>query len=445
MASSTFQSLYNLAASYFHSILYSNISSSISSQLIDIPTWLGRIFVAQSPHLSISPLLSILAPEKLFTLLFPFLILLVSMSAWGRLRNSGRYSPFTTAAPIGASPPTVTEDDYHYLGPDDIVDPPRSHDIEDSYRYPHQHNATRIDNSSQLSPDILVLQHLGTTYPLHLPAYSIGDGTLTVGDLRRLAALETKTDDPRRVKLFYKGKILKDDDRQCCDEGLKQNSELRCVVTEAGRHGRRDDVESSESADSEEMLEGGLGGPRVEVGGVSRDSRPKRKGHRRGRGKTHVAGDGSTEASGTTQTNSTFLSPQDSRPSTRSYSPSPRASSPHAPLHQIHPLQSAAGQPSSSSPPRPKTPLDALDALSHTFHSELVPKCKHFLAHPPSDAKSRDMENKRLSETIFAQITLKLDAVETDGDERLRTRRRELVKETQSILSDLDRAAKAVK
>lgn len=369
------------------------------------------------------------------------------MSAWGRFWNPGRYSPFATASPVGASPPTVTENDYHYISSEDIVDPPHDHSIDDGYRYSHQHNATRIDNSGQHSPDILVLQHLGTTYPLHLPAFSIGEGRLKVGDLRRLAAKETKTDDPRRVKLLYKGKILKDDHRACCDEGLKQNSELRCVVTEAAHHGRRDDAESSSSADSEEMLEGGLGGPRVEVGAGNRESRPRRKGRRGGRGKARGAGDSSSvEALSTTPTpSSNYLTPQDSRPPTRAYSPSsPRASSPHAPL-QTHPPKPAATsrQPPSSPPPRAKTPLDMLDALSHTFHSELVPKCKHFLAHPPSDAKSRDMEYKRLSETIFAQVMLKLDAVETEGDEGLRTRRRELVKETQSILADLDWAAKA--
>lgn len=363
------------------------------------------------------------------------------MSAWGRLWNSGRYSPFATAAPVGASPPTVTENDYAYLVPDDIDDAPRGRTVDDSYHYAHQHNATRIDNASSHSPDILVLQHLGTTYPLHLPAFTIGEGVLKVGELRRLAARETKTDDPRRVKLFYKGKILKEDHRACCDEGLKQNSVLRCVITEAGHHGRRDDVDSSESADSEEMLESGLGGPRVEVDDGSREPR-KRKGHRGGRRKNRNARDGSVEASSDTRTSNSFLAPQGSHPPQRGYSPSPRAGSPHAPP-QTHPQPAAAQQP--SSPPRPKTSLEILDALSHTFHSEFVPKCKQFLAHPPSDARLRDIEYKRLSETILAQIILKLDAVATEGDEGLRTKRRQLVKETQSLLNDLDRAGKAAK
>lgn len=436
VASSTLQSLSNLAISYAQSIKYQNISSSISAQLPDISDWLDRVFAAQ-PHLPISSLLFDPTPEKLLAIFLPLLIFLFSMSTWGtRFWNSGRYSPFASASPVGASsPPTVSENDYDYLGPDDI-DAPSEHIIDNSYHYPHQHNATRIDSTSSLDPDILVLKHLATTYPIHLPAFSIAEGTMKVGELRRLAARETKTDDPRRVKLFYKGRILKDDSRPCCDEGLKQQSVLRCVITEAGHHGRRDHVESSESADSEEMIESGLGGPRAEADAGSRESRSKRKGHRGGRRKNRVARDDNVETS-----NSNFLSPQDPYPAaTRNYSPDPpRMSSPS----QAHPSHPTTAQQKPFSPSRPKTSLEIIDALSHTFHSDLVPKSKHFLAHPPSDAKQRDMEYKRLSETILAQILLKLDAVTTDGDEGLRTRRRELVKEAQSTLNDLDRAGKA--
>lgn len=445
VASSSLQYLFDLAFSSLQSI-YNSITASISSEFPDIPKLLNRISTAQ-PHFSAYSLISNPTPEKLLILLIPLLILLFSMSAWGRLWNSGRYSPFTAAAPVGASPPTVTENDYDYLGPDDIVDSPRGHvhGGDSGYNIPNQRNATRIDSTSPHSPhspDILVLKHRGTTYPLHLPAFSIGEGVLKVGDLRRLAARETKTDDPRRVKLLYKGKALKDDHRPCCDEGLKQNSELMCVISEAGHLGRREDVESSDSADSEEMLESGLGGPRVEGDGGSRESRPKRKGHRGGRRRTRAVRDSSVGASSTPRTSSSFLTPQDSHPTTHSYSPSPRANSPHVSTH-THAQPTAPKQP--NSPPRPKTPLEILDALSHTFHSELVPKCKLFLAHPPSDAKTRDMEYKRLSETILAQIILKLDAVVTEGDEGLRTKRRELVKQTQSLLNELDRFGKAGK
>ncbi|MCJ1425275.1 hypothetical protein MMC29_003163 [Sticta canariensis] len=361
------------------------------------------------------------------------------MSSWPkRLWSGGRYSPF--GAPPTGPPPTVSEEDYHYLGPDDIVDPPRTHRANDGYGFPLSRNSTRSDAPSQHSPDILLLKHRGTTYPLHLPAYSIAEGDLRIGELRRLAAKETKTEDTRRVKLLYKGKILKDDSRACRDEGLKQNSELMCVISEAGLLGNREDVESSDSADSEEMLENGIGGPRAEVDGTIRgaETRSKRKGHRGGRRKKPSNRDGSLGPSnGTDPRDSGFLSPADSIPP-RSTSPAPRAVSPSR--HQPNPNAQQAPLP--TPPPKPKTPNETLDAISQTFHTTFVPKCQHFTNEPPSDPKVRDLEYKKLSETILAQIILKLDAVETDGDELLRAKRKQLVRETQEMLTALDKVGK---
>ncbi|MCJ1464372.1 hypothetical protein MMC07_002985 [Pseudocyphellaria aurata] len=364
------------------------------------------------------------------------------MSTWSkRFWSGGRYSPF--GPPATGSPPTVSEEDYHYLGPDDIVDPPRSHRTNDGYGFPLPRNATRSDAVNQHSPDILVLKHRGTTYPLHLPAFSIAEGDFKVGELRRLAAKETKTEDSRRVKLLYKGKILKDDNRACREEGLKQNSELMCVISEAGHLGSREDLESSDSADSEEMLENDIEGPRIEVDGTIRgaDTRTKRKGHRGGRRKKPSNRDGSLGPSNTTTPReSGFLSPQDPIPP-RSTSPAPRAVSPSR--HQPNPNAQQAPLP--TSPPRPKTPFETLEAISQTFHNTIVPKCLHFTNQPPSDPKVRDLEYKKLSETILAQCILKTDAVETDGDEGLRAKRKQLVRETQEMLAELDKVMKAAR
>lgn len=363
------------------------------------------------------------------------------MSGWPKkLWSDGRYSPFGAST---TNPPTVSEDDYQYLGPDDIVEPPpRVHRANEGYGY----------SRPQHSPDILVLKHRGTTYPLHLPAFSIGEGDLMVGELRRLAAKVTKTEDIRRVKLIYKGRRLKDDARACRDEGLKQQSEITCVISEPGT---REDVDSSDSADSEEMLENGLGGPRVEVegtirgGGGSDHSKPPRRksGHRSGRRKRNSNHQGTSSSNTSPRGSSGFLAPttepsipplgpsQDTRLPSRAPSPaSPPTASSSAP--PPHPISSSPKSPNSSA--KPKTPLEIFDAISYNYHTNFLPKCISFTNHPPTDEKTRDLEYKKLAETVLQQVILKLDAIEIDGDEELRAKRKQLVKETQNILSKLD-------
>ena len=436
VASSILENTFTVAASYIQYI-YTKLPPSFQSYLkasSKYPSTQSQPRVPDSQSL-----LPKITPETLLTLLLPLLIFLFSMSSWSKRfwPSGGRYSPFT--APATGPPPIVSEDDYHYLGPDD-VDTPRAHRPNDAYGFSQPRNSTRVETAPHNSPDILVLKHRGTTYPLHLPAFSIAEGDLRVGELRRLAAKETKTEDSRRVKLLYKGKILKDDARACREEGLKQNSELMCVISEAASLGSREDVESSDSADSEEMMENGLGGPRIEVDGTVRggDSRTKRKIRRGGRRKKSSNRDGSLGPSSTsTHRDSEFRAPTDPLPP-RGTSPTRRSASPSRPL----PASNAAPASIPTSPPKPRTPHETLDAISQTFNTTFVPKCLQFTSQPPSDPKARDLEYKKLSESILAQIILKLDAVETEGDEGLRAWRKRLVKETQEMLTELDRVGK---
>jgi len=373
---------------------------------------------------SIARFLSTAESTALITVLIPPLLLLLFMSGWGRrFWPSGRYSPF---ADPGPGPPTVTDDDYHYLGPDDIVDPPGRRN--DSYGFPHTHHPSSTD---PLAPDILILKHRGNTYPLHFPAFAIAEGQLSVHELRRLAAKETKCEDPRRIKLLYKGRVLKDDTRACKDEGLKQNSELMCVVSEGPViSGSRSEMESSESASEADERGVENGGPIVEVDGTIRQEPRKRKGHRGGRRRK---GRGDDSGTNTPQPrDSGFLAPSSADPGPRA-----RSRSPSRPV----PTQNLPSQPAQASRPQ-SAAATQLDQLERLFHSEFVPKCVSFTSHPPSDRKTRDFEYKKLSETILAQIILKLDAVETAGDESLRARRKELVRETQKVLSGLDTIGK---
>ena len=338
------------------------------------------------------------------------------MASWRSYLN-GRYSPF--GAPATRSPPTVSEDDYHYLGPEDIVDPPRAqraHGPGDAYGFPV--TSPRHPSTSSLAPDILVLRHRGRTYPLHFPAFAIGEGVLSVGELRRLAAKETDSGDPRRVKLLYKGKQLKDDAIPCREEGLKQNSEIMCVISEGVVFSRNDD--ESESADEDEMASAGV---HVDVDGSLINSgrrKTKRKGHRGGASKKKDRNSPPT---------SNIQSPRDSNSylNTDTYASS-------APLPQ---------RPSSALPPQKpsyalSTPLDKIEEIASLFYTQFLPQCVAFTSSPPLDTKTRDFEYKKLSESILAQVLLKLDEVDTEGNEGARAKRKALVRETQAALGRLD-------
>ncbi|KAI4179316.1 MAG: hypothetical protein L6R41_007912 [Letrouitia leprolyta] len=375
------------------------------------------------------------------------------MSSWGRFWPSGgRYSPF--AATSNQPPPTVTEADYHYLGPDDI-DPPSQHH-NDGYGFP----PPRIARSDSNIPDILVLKHRSTTYPLHFPAYAIADGDITVGEVRHLAARETKTDDHHRIKLLYKGKILRDDSRPCRDEGLKQNSEIMCVVSEAtsfpssSQYQQSQPQQSSSSASEDEMIENGIGsssttGPRIDVDGTIRDDRPnrsRRKGHRGGGRSKKKPSTTSTPKDSSSHLAAPEMPYSSSTPNndTRSRSPNRTITPPTSNSNFSRPTPSPAPPqpPSNNQSKQPPTARETLDLLATRFHTEFIPQCVAFTSNPPADPKTRDFEYKKLSETILAQIILKLDAVETEGDEGLRAKRKELVRETQGVLGGLDKVVK---
>ena len=339
------------------------------------------------------------------------------MSSW-RSYLGGRYSPFTTAPPPR---PEVTEADYHYLGPEDIVDPPRHSAAPDSAHYYRQHAVgSRADAEDPRAPDILILKHRGNTYPLHFAAFTIGEGILRVGELRKYAAKQTGAGDPRRVKLLYKGKVLKDDAVACREEGLKQNSELMCVVSDTFVGARSEDDSSSDSADEDEMIRddrgprGGDTGPRIDVDGTIIGGAPRKKKHWSKKSKRH----------------------EEERP----YVPTPN---PPAPSASVPPPPKPAPSPQ---PPQqsnaPRGPNQKLEEIGATFRDKFAPMCEEFMANPPSDTKTKTQEYMKLSESILSMVIFKLDSVETEGDPDARTRRKALVQETQKMLNRLDAVGK---
>lgn len=83
---------------------------------------------------------------------------------------------------------------------------------------------------------------------------------------------------------------------------------------------------------------------------------------------------------------------------------------------------------------------DQVHALSSYLHSELHPLCDEYAANTPTEAKLRDFEHKKLSETILAQVLLKADGIDPEGNPDTRNARKQLVRDAQGLLTSLDQA-----
>lgn len=303
-----------------------------------------------------------------------FVVLLMSWSSrfgqWG-----GRFSPFGRSPESSgvSGAPQVSESDYSYITSDDL-------------------KRSQEESGPPRDTDLLTLKSKRVNYPVHFPAHSIGRDELTVGNVREQAAKKTGSD-VRRIKLLYRGKNLKDDNKTCLSEGLRHGAEIMCAIADS----MPDSQDSSGSEDEDFPVEGGS----------ADGDTPKRRRNRNKNKKKR-----NKKPSGTSTPSESLPVP----PADTSRAPSPK-------------------------PVLPTTPLEKLDALDSKLKS-LLPQCIHFTTNPPTDPAKKDFEHKRLSETILAQVLIKTDAVEVEGDPEARARRKALVKDAQQMLNGLDDAAK---
>lgn len=325
----------------------------------------------------------------------------MSRHGWSYNQQRGALSPFgSTLGDARGEVPPVTEEDYSYITTEDL----KKHEMDDRYsRAPpaSSRDYTRSAAGPSLvidDDDILLIKNKGVTYPEHFPAYSIGDGKLLVGDVRERVQMIMKLSDrrTRKIKLLYKGRQLKDDDEPVCTYNVKNNSEILVVLPD----GNADDDSSSDS--SEEVVVVGR-----EDGERSKKSKnKKRKSKKKGRNNSSSPRDSNLEV-----------------PSGGAGADG-RAPSP------------AAGAGASTG--TPSVAVEKLNAINTHFTTKLLPLCVQYTASPPSDTKKREDEHRKLSETIMQQVLLKLDEVETNGEEEARARRKELVRVVQDVLKGLD-------
>ncbi|KAF9885483.1 hypothetical protein FE257_012810 [Aspergillus nanangensis] len=273
-------------------------------------------------------------------------------------------------------PPVVNDNDYSYISP----------------------NQSRYE----AEPDTLILRHRHNTYELPFPAYAINEGRLSVGQLRQRAAEVTQTPDPKRIKLLYKGNLLDDDTLPCRNEGLKQQSEVLCVVSEV-QPGQRtpsdpgsDLEESNKNSDSPQEPEA----PQARKRNRTRNKKKKKLQKQRAEDELSAP-----------------VEPP--RPTSSGPSSSMPASAPNLKLFT--------------------TPIAKAHALMSYLQGILLPLCEEYIANPPAEPKARDFEYKKLSETILAQVILTADGIDPETDEE-RLARRMLIKEAQKTLGRLDAA-----
>jgi len=362
------------------------------------------------------------------------------MSRYGWSTRQG-LSPFSSG--FGQGIPDVTEDDFSYITSEDLQD--------NTIDRPYDRYAHHIDHYAHSAPgprssfihsapiprgsfsnyqepprpedDVMLIKCKNVTYPARFPAYSIGDGQLLVDDVRERIKilLDISERQARRMRLYYKGRQLNSLHVPVREYGVKNNSEVLVVIGEGGESG---------GDSSEEIVVVGTHDSYLPASEPTK-SRKKRRGRQRDdRG-------GPRDSGSSLGLDFPFEDGSRRRGKSTVRTQSPARSS-------VSGLSGASGASGASSLPpvtgRPGGPIEKLNEISSNFNTTLLPLCLTFTVSPPTDPKKRDDEHRRLSETVLAQVLLKLDGVDTSTEDGARARRKELVNQVQKVLKGLDDA-----
>ncbi|SPN98702.1 uncharacterized protein DNG_01746 [Cephalotrichum gorgonifer] len=251
--------------------------------------------------------------------------------------------------------------------------------------------------SSQPEDDILLVKYRGRTEEAHFPAYSIGDGKLRVHDIRDRVGvmLDLPESQTRRVRLFYKGVQLKEPGALVRDYGVKNMSEILAMI--------RDDRDSADIRNSSPGR--GSYGSEEDIPGAEDES----------------SYGGSSVSGGTGRGSSSGKRRKGRKPKRKPAQPPEEA---HVEIDPVH----RAAQ------------LEKLKKTKEYYDNDLAPLVLAYIRDPPADKGKSEEQHRRLTETILQQVVLKLDAVEPNGDEVIRSKRKALVRRMQDVMAELDEA-----
>lgn len=368
----------------FAAVLTSTLTSKTSLQI--------RTFTRQ--FISSNQELLTTYPATLPLLLTAVLCVVLSIAIMSSWRNPlGNFFK-------GSRTPQVSERDFSYVNPDEVDD----------------------QQDSDKQPDILLLKHRGVTHPLHFQAYAIDDGKLTVGKLRQHAAQATGSSDADRVKLLYKGKLLKDNSKPCKMEGLKQQSEVLCVVSEVSAASSENSNSNDEAEDINTTF------IRQNEPNNPRDS------------ETTLSSNNSDNTTSATATNSKSKRRRNNK---KNKPKRPAEDQSTKPVNTTGSTSTSALPPPAPNLNSIPSPLDKVNALRAYFQTELFPLYQRFVSNPPADTKARDTEYRKVNVSIVDQVFLKADGIESEGNSDVRDARRALIKEAQACLTELDRISKS--
>jgi len=338
-------------------------------------------------------------------------------------------SPFNSTLADGAIP-AVTDDDYSYITSEDLENhSAQGRGLDSSQQYGRHargadnfghtaSGASAYEQYEKPEDDVMLIKYRGIIYPEHFPAYSIGDGQLFVNDVvdRVRFLLQIPERETNRIRLLYKGRHLTTAEAPVREYGVKNNSEVLVVIS--------DRASDSNSESSEEIVVVGHGGRDERDGPEERDAPRKPRKKKRGKG----ANDRSPRDSGSSLGLEVPVADERRRAASRVRTQSPPSGS------RASPVNVPSGVPGG--------PIEKLNTISSHFNTKLLPLCLQFTVNAPSDPKKREDEHRKLSETVMQQVLLKLDEIDTTGEEGARAQRKALVRQVQDVLKGLDEKVK---
>jgi hypothetical protein len=90
----------------------------------------------------------------------------------------------------------------------------------------------------------------------------------------------------------------------------------------------------------------------------------------------------------------------------------------------------------------PETPLGKIAGIALHFHTDLVPPAMAFIKVSSTNESTRRADQSSLSDRIMREVVLKLDKIETEGNQEARARQKELMREANDLLTKIDKVSR---